>query len=517
MILYTELLNKIGNKLKQPCKILSLELSFSINNNHDYYIDTYLKNRLIYLGAFEITLDGSELIKISYKDFIFIKRLFTEKLFINSDNRLTKDFNKNKIKIVKYYISNFPVYTGYLTCDYYTTFHKNNLKLFKFITKEFCGNIKPVSDIYGETIDSVKYIIKKKLNRNNRILHEYTDDGNLEIVKYLVKKGYEYNSKKIIRDDNYKIRNYLDTLEGKYPSNASIGLKCIECIDQKLVKGLLCLLFLIIGTLFLGVLYPLKYFNFDLLQYFEQIWARCILWILNIKIKVKNIDNLSDKEPSIILSNHRSLLDCVILTAAGAKCKFVMKKEIFYSFPLIGLLAVLYGHVTIDRSNNEKSVKILKDFAAKNKFNRTNIGIFPEGKRNHRFLGEFKKGAFHMSKDYNINIVPTLITGSGELLPPHCFIPCKGIIEVNFLKVIKPLQHENSNELLKESRKEILSEIKRKGTDITNYFENPPKSNRRDFCYSVPMTMILVLLYMFIIYLFCCIFMGRIILIKLEI
>lgn len=272
----------------------------------------------------------------------------------------------------------------------------------------------------------------------------------------------------------------------------------IEYFDQKLVKGLLCLLFLIIGTLFLGVLYPLKYLNFDLLQHFEQTWARCILCILNIKIKIKNIDNLSSKESSIILSNHRSLLDCVILIAAGAKCKFVMKKEIFYSFPLVGLLAVLYGHVTIDRSNNQKSVKILKDFAAKNKFNRTNIGIFPEGKRNYKSLGEFKKGAFHMSKDYNINIIPTLITGSGELLPPHCLIPCKGMVEVNFLKVIKPLQYQNSNELLKESRKEILSGIEKNNSDNTSYL----KRNMRDCCYSVPMTCIIVLLYMFMMYYF---------------
>ena len=68
-----------------------------------------------------------------------------------------KAVNRNNIKIVKYIISNTSDHMGYIVYYYYMILHRDNLKIFKFITKEFCGNHKPVSDIYGDTIFEISF------------------------------------------------------------------------------------------------------------------------------------------------------------------------------------------------------------------------------------------------------------------------------------------------------------------------------------------------------------------------
>lgn len=54
MKLHVNLLHKIHKKLKQPCKDINLELSYSLNHQEGYYIDSYLKYYLIKFNKYNI-------------------------------------------------------------------------------------------------------------------------------------------------------------------------------------------------------------------------------------------------------------------------------------------------------------------------------------------------------------------------------------------------------------------------------------------------------------------------------
>ena len=92
-------------------------------------------------------------------------------------------------------------------------------------------------------------------------------------------------------------------------------------------------------------------------------------------IKVKTFGKVSIKFPILLISNHASYLDIIILGSLF-KTSFVAKKEIA-KWPLLGILAKLQNSIFIDRKisslkNQEK--KIIEHLKKKR-----NLVIFPEG------------------------------------------------------------------------------------------------------------------------------------------
>ena len=150
---------------------------------------------------------------------------------------------------------------------------------------------------------------------------------------------------------------------------------------------------------------------------------------MRITLRVEGLDRLP-KEAFILMSNHQSMLDIVVLMAAIPKrLRFLAKKEL-RRIPFLGLSMQANGQFFIDRDNPRVAIKDLKAVEEYVKQG-GDLCIFPEGTRSlDGTLLPLKKGSFRLPAKLKCPIVPCVIKGSGALLEKGKLLPQKGGIVI---------------------------------------------------------------------------------------
>lgn len=166
-------------------------------------------------------------------------------------------------------------------------------------------------------------------------------------------------------------------------------------------------------TLVLILLIPSRVARIKVCNFYGKVVGRTITWVAGVTPNVANRERLDASMPAIYVSNHTSTLDLFIgiwLCPYGG-CG-VLKKEVA-RVPFFGQLALLSGHLLIDRGNKDRAVEALKDTADLVKKNRLGIWIMPEGTRSKDgHLLPFKKGFVHMAIAAGIPVVPVIVHGA---------------------------------------------------------------------------------------------------------
>ena len=175
------------------------------------------------------------------------------------------------------------------------------------------------------------------------------------------------------------------------------------------------------------------------LQWLEAIswlWAHWILWGAGIRVRITGLEHLP-AHPVVMIGNHQGLLDILALIQnLPHPPVFVAKKELF-SIPIFGPALHFLGHIPIDRKDSAKAIQSIQMGTAQLKKNNQQIVFFPEGTRTRDgSLGEFKKGAFVFALESHLPLVPFVIRGSYEALPPGKKIVRSGWIDVEFLSPV---------------------------------------------------------------------------------
>ena len=125
-------------------------------------------------------------------------------------------------------------------------------------------------------------------------------------------------------------------------------------------------------------------------------------------IKIKTFGKVSINFPILLISNHASYLDIIILGSIF-KTSFIAKKEIS-KWPLLGILAKLQNTIFIDR--RVSSLKNQENQIIKHLNEKKNLVIFPEGTSSdgNRVL-PFKSSLFNIfEKNLNSKILVQTIT-----------------------------------------------------------------------------------------------------------
>ena len=125
-------------------------------------------------------------------------------------------------------------------------------------------------------------------------------------------------------------------------------------------------------------------------------------------IKIKTFGKVSINSPILLISNHASYLDIIILGSLF-KTSFIAKKEIS-KWPLLGILAKLQNTIFIDR--RVSSLKSQENKIIKHLNEKKNLVIFPEGTSSdgNRVL-PFKSSLFNIfEKNLNSKILVQTIT-----------------------------------------------------------------------------------------------------------
>jgi len=228
---------------------------------------------------------------------------------------------------------------------------------------------------------------------------------------------------------------------------------------ETLIRNVLAFTFLLIGSAVALVISPIGLLNNTLLSLnvkanrlptfvYQRYWAKIGLYILNVKTVYENIEKTENIPSSIIVSNHPSSLDLLLVAASPVPFVFVMKRELVWQLPIISWAAWCIGHRFIERTNNKKAIETLNNQINTAKFNKTHLHIFAEGSRSKDgVMGEFKKGPFYLSVSNNCYIVPAKIENTHVLYPVEYFNCVKpGTIR---LKYFDPIMNEEYDDSVK--------------------------------------------------------------------
>jgi len=163
--------------------------------------------------------------------------------------------------------------------------------------------------------------------------------------------------------------------------------------------------------------------------------ARLMLRIIGVRCML-NDAGLLPQTPCVVVANHSSYVDGLILKAAlPARFSFVIKKEMV-RVPLAGLLLQRIGSLFVDRANRHAGAmdarRIMRE-AVEGK----SLVFFPEGTFTMRVgLDRFHLGAFVTAQRAGLPVVPVAIHGARRILRPGSIWPRPGEVHVDVLGII---------------------------------------------------------------------------------
>ncbi|NXP11236.1 PLCA acyltransferase, partial [Thinocorus orbignyianus] len=156
-------------------------------------------------------------------------------------------------------------------------------------------------------------------------------------------------------------------------------------------------------------------------------------YIFGIKIVVKGKENLRTKKPFVLVLNHQTSLDImVMLEMLPNRCVPIAKKEILY-MGTFGLACWLSGLIFIDRKKRDESITTLTEVAHSLHKENLRVLVFPEGTRNHGgSMLPFKRGAFQLAVKAQVPIIPVVISSYQDFYnqKEKRFTPGKSIIQI---------------------------------------------------------------------------------------
>jgi 1-acyl-sn-glycerol-3-phosphate acyltransferase len=195
--------------------------------------------------------------------------------------------------------------------------------------------------------------------------------------------------------------------------------------------------------------------------------ARLWLAVAGIRIDFRGGGgDLLPLEPSVIVANHSSYVDGVLLKAVlPYRYAFVIKKEMI-DVPLAGLLLRRIGAEFVDRFNRHSGgmdARRLMRAASSG----GSLVFFPEGTfSNQPGLARFQGGAITIAARSKMPVAPVVIRGARRILPGDSIWPHPGRVHIEVLGVIDPyenVQPEQSGEaaslLREQSRQRILTAL----------------------------------------------------------
>lgn len=162
---------------------------------------------------------------------------------------------------------------------------------------------------------------------------------------------------------------------------------------------------LLMSPILLIITAHIKTYNF--FYRIAHYWSKFILWVMGFKVEIIQNTQLTPYQSYIFSANHTSMIDVFLMLAVIPSNPFVFVGKVELSkIPIFGFF-YRQTMILVDRSDAKSRQAVYVQ--AQNKLKHgLSVCIFPEGlvPEEHVVLSEFKNGAFSMSLEHNIPIVP---------------------------------------------------------------------------------------------------------------
>lgn len=151
-------------------------------------------------------------------------------------------------------------------------------------------------------------------------------------------------------------------------------------------------------------------------------WAKALIsfnpfW----NITISGLENIDKNKTYVVVANHQSLADIIVLYKTRMQFKWVAKESLF-KVPFIGWCLSLTKHIKLTRGSFGSIKKVYRQAAFWLKQDMS-VVFFPEGTRSQTGkIGEFQSGAFKLAIAQKKPILPIVINGTSEALPRGTWI-----------------------------------------------------------------------------------------------
>ncbi|HKO75898.1 MAG TPA: 1-acyl-sn-glycerol-3-phosphate acyltransferase [Flavobacterium sp.] len=188
----------------------------------------------------------------------------------------------------------------------------------------------------------------------------------------------------------------------------------------------------------------LRVFHFILSKFMHSVLAS---HFMN-KRKTVSKNNETFDKPAVIIANHSSFLDILAVGLLSPKIIFLVSDWV-YNSPIFGKGVRLAGFYPVssgmDNGIDHLRTKVEQGFS---------IMVFPEGTRSEdNVIKRFHKGAFYLSEQLHLDIIPLVIHGYSEVCPKGDFILNDGVTTVAILDRISPDNPDFGNTVAERTKK----------------------------------------------------------------
>jgi len=155
----------------------------------------------------------------------------------------------------------------------------------------------------------------------------------------------------------------------------------------------------------------------------RMVHAQCFWWADSLvalnsywKLKVEGLENIDHSQTYVIVANHQSLADIVLMYKTHMYFKWVAKASLL-KLPFIGGLLWVNDHVLVSKGEFG-SIKAVYRQAAGWLRRGVSMLFFPEGTRSSTDeMNEFQNGAFKLAIKEKRPLLPVFIGGTREAIP----------------------------------------------------------------------------------------------------
>jgi 1-acyl-sn-glycerol-3-phosphate acyltransferase len=193
------------------------------------------------------------------------------------------------------------------------------------------------------------------------------------------------------------------------------------------LNALLSLFFWVACVLLLAFLYGvmlfLLLFTFPFDKQRKILHRQCFWWsnaIIGLnpywKLCVNGLKNADPKQTYVIVANHQSLADIVVLYQTRLQFKWVAKESLF-SIPFLGWCLGLCKHISLKRKDPGSIRGVYREAID---YIRSGMSVlfFPEGARSETdTMNSFQNGAFKLAISEKVPVLPIVINGTRNAIP----------------------------------------------------------------------------------------------------
>ncbi len=200
------------------------------------------------------------------------------------------------------------------------------------------------------------------------------------------------------------------------------------------------------------VIFLMRLFNSKQWQ-IRRAWAKMQSYLTGYDLEIVG---KPDPDTELLLLNHQSLLDIIILDASFPKdiC-WVAKKEIA-DMPFFGQILTLPKMIIIDRESKKSLVKLVAQAKEKLQEGRV-VAMFPEGTRGDgKKLLPFKMGAKLLASKLDLKIQPAVIVNTRQILDSLNFTAKSGRVKIIYLDPVYPKEDKEWFSKLHEKMQEVI-------------------------------------------------------------